>query len=227
MPGACSHSWPARTVHGVTRRVDPQATGVRAFPHTAPGCHRRPGATLSEVVERSDEQLMRATRAGEAEAFGELFARHRALVLAYLTRRCAREEAADLLAETFAAALLAVHDARAPRGPTAAPWLLTIARHKLFDLHRRGRVEDEARRRLSLERIVPGDEDLRRIDALGADVDAALEGLPSDQRAALRARVLEEREYEEIARDLDASETAIRQRVSRALRRLRADFGGM
>ncbi len=70
---------------------------------------------------RTDEQLMAATRRGDAEAFGELFARRRALVLAYLVRRCEREDAADLLAETFAAALIAVHDGRAPKGETAAP----------------------------------------------------------------------------------------------------------
>jgi RNA polymerase sigma-70 factor (ECF subfamily) len=170
---------------------------------------------------RTDEQLMAATRRGEAEAFGELFARHRALVLAYLVRRCTREDAADLLAETFAAALIAVHDGRAPRGTTAAPWLLTIARHKLFDAHRRGRVEDGARRRLALERVAP---DYAEIEAVGMDVDGALSTLPPVDRAALRARVLDEQPYEEIARDMDTSEAAVRQRVSRALRRLRTDL---
>ena len=37
---------------------------------------------------RSDEDLMRATLRRDAEAFGVLFDRHHALVLAYLTRRC-------------------------------------------------------------------------------------------------------------------------------------------
>src|SRR3954469_15987382 len=97
---------------------------------------------------RSDEQLMAATRRGDAEAFGALFARHRALVLAYLVRRCRREDAADLLAETFAAALVAVHDGRAPEGATAAPWLLTIARNKLLDARRRGRVRTATGERL-------------------------------------------------------------------------------
>jgi RNA polymerase sigma factor (sigma-70 family) len=173
---------------------------------------------------RSDDELLRATRRGDAEAFGALFERHRALVLAFLTRRCARELAADLLAETFARALVAVHDGRAPRGPTAAPWLLTIARHALFDQHRRGHTEDSVRRRLALERVEPSAADLDRIEALGADLDGALAGLPDDQRAALRARVLDERPYDEIARELGASETAVRQRVSRALRRLRTDL---
>jgi len=169
----------------------------------------------------TDEQLMAATRRGEAEAFGELFARHRALVLAYLVRRAPREDAADLLAETFAAALIAVHDGRSPRGTTAAPWLLTIARHKLFDAHRRGRVEDSARRRLALERVEP---DFEELEAVGMDVEAALSTLPAADRAALRARVLDEQPYEDIARELETTEPAVRQRVSRALRRLRIDL---
>ena len=170
---------------------------------------------------RSDEQLLAATRRGEAEAFGEFFARHRALVLAYLVRRCSREDAADLLAETFAAALIAVHAGRAARGETVAPWLLTIARNKLVDAHRRGRVEDSARRRLSLERVEP---DYEELEAVGMDLDAALCSLPTADRAALRARVLDEQPYEDIARDLNLSESAVRQRVSRALRRLRTDL---
>src|SRR5690349_11859119 len=170
---------------------------------------------------RSDEQLMTATRRGEAEAFGEFFARHRALVLAFLVRRCGREEAGDLLAETFAAALIAVHEGRAPRGPTAAPWLLTIARHKVYDAHRRGAVEDTARRRLALERLEP---DLDEIEAVALDLDAALAVLPADQREAVRARILEERPYDEIAREQQTTETAVRQRVARALRRLRTDL---
>lgn len=57
--------------------------------------------------------------------------------------------AADLTAETFAAALLAVHDRsrRLPDVPLA--WLFTIAHRKLIDSHRRGQVEDAARRRLA------------------------------------------------------------------------------
>jgi RNA polymerase sigma-70 factor (ECF subfamily) len=183
----------------------------------------RDGCVIEGV--RTDGELLRATRDGEPEAFGELFARHRALVLAYLTRRSTAAEAADLLAETFAAALLATHDGRAPGGETAAPWLLTIARNKLLDQRRRGRVEDAARRRLALEPAPPlTDADLERISELGADVDVALAllgELPRELQAALRARVLEERPYDEIAREQRTSEAAVRQRVSRALRRLR------
>ncbi len=173
---------------------------------------------------RSDEQLMRATCGGEADAFGELFERHYALVLAYLVRRAEREAAADLLAETFTRALVAVHDGRAPRGSTAAPWLLTIARNALIDHHRRDRAQASVRDRLALERLEPTGADLARLESLGDDLETALANLPADQRDALRARVLDERTYPEIARAQRTSESVIRQRVSRALRRLRLDL---
>jgi RNA polymerase sigma-70 factor (ECF subfamily) len=117
-----------------------------------------------------------------------------------------------------------VHDGRAPKGATAAPWLLTIARNKLLDAHRRGRVRTATVDRLALERPPTTGEDLDALEAIGRDIDRALERLPEDQRAALKARVLEEREYEEIAREQESTETAVRQRVSRALRKLRAEL---
>jgi DNA-directed RNA polymerase specialized sigma24 family protein len=56
----------------------------------------------------------------------------------------------------------------------------------------------------------------------------ALERLPEPQREAIRARMLDELEYPEIARGLRCSEAVVRQRVSRGLRVLRteAERGG-
>lgn len=48
-----------------------------------------------------------------------------------------------------------------------------------------------------------------------------LDGLPSAQREAVPARVLDERKYEEIARELRTSTLVVRQRVSRGLSTLR------
>ncbi len=156
----------------------------------------RSGVAASWGGVRTDGELLHATLGGEAEAFGELFARHRALVLAYLTRRS-----------------------------TAAPWLLTRARYMGIDPRGRGGDAAAARRRLALVPAPPPtDADLERLSELGADVDVALAllgELPADLQAALRARVLDERPYDEIAREQRTSEAAVRQRVSRALRRLR------
>ena len=56
--------------------------------------------------------------------------------------------------------------------------------------------------------------------------DALLDELPADQRMALRARVLDDRAYGEIAVAEGVSEAAIRQRVSRGLASLRGRIGG-
>lgn len=76
-------------------------------------------------------------------------------------------------------------------------WLYTIARRQLGHYLRRRRVEDAARRRLGMERLELGAEDIERIEALidfeqlGPAVTAAFGELRSNQREALRLRVIE------------------------------------
>ncbi len=177
---------------------------------------------------RSDQQLLDATREGEIDAFGLLFERHAETVLAFLRRRIAGAEAADLTAETFAAALDATMAGRAGSVPNAAAWLIGIARFKLIDSYRSARVEDQARRRLAIEPLEIEDAELARIDELagpGLPAQAALAQLSVEEREAIIARILHERDYEEIARELDQTQTTIRKRVSRGLTRMRKQMG--
>jgi hypothetical protein len=59
----------------------------------------------------TDGELLERTRAGHREAFGVLYERRRELVLAFLLKRTHNPEVAmDLMAETFAAALVALSD---------------------------------------------------------------------------------------------------------------------
>jgi RNA polymerase sigma factor (sigma-70 family) len=136
--------------------------------------------------------------------------------------------AADLTAETFAAALVARDRYRAELGaPTT--WLYGIAAHKLNDWRRRGYAEDRARRRLGIERPRLSEEDVAELSRLADEVTVVelLEELPADQRSAVRARLLDDREYGDIAVAEGVSEAAIRQRVSRGLARLRQRIGGV
>ena len=173
---------------------------------------------------RDDDQLLGATAAGEAAAFAAFYRRHVAGVLAFLERRLHSPElAADLVGETFAAALLACRRYRPGEAPAFA-WLIGIARNKLRESARRGRVEVEARRRLGMPALGFDDEDLLRIQELAAVGETALrllEQLPATQREAVRAHVVDEIGYEELAVELGHSEQLIRKHVSRGLRRLR------
>ena len=135
------------------------------------------------------------------------------------------ELAVDLASEVFAEALASSRRYR-PKKDSAAAWLFTIAHHVLTDSLRRGRVDARARRRLGVaDAIAYSDGDLERIESLVSQPGWAtrlLEALPEEQRSALHARIVEERTYTDIARELKTSELVVRKRVSRGLSALRA-----
>ena len=175
--------------------------------------------------DRDDDALLLAA-ADDPEAFARFYRRHVGGVVAYFRRRTGdAESAADLTAETFAAALAGRRRYTPERGPAVA-WLYGIARRQLVTLQRRGQVERRARQKLGMARIELTDEMLERVEALAdaasANVEVALAGLPVDQRTAVRARVLDDYGYDEIAAAHGVSEPTARQRVSRGLASLRA-----
>ncbi len=177
--------------------------------------------------EVSDGELLAAS-GSRPEAFAAFYDRYETAVVGYFTRRTRDPEvAADLTGEVFAAALGAAHRYR-PEAPTAAGWLFTIARNTLASSVRRGRVEARARRRVGIrEAIAFTSDELERVEhAASADgwVIELLERLPAEQREAVRARILQERSYPDIAGELHTSELVIRKRVSRGLSNLRAEL---
>jgi RNA polymerase sigma factor (sigma-70 family) len=176
----------------------------------------------------SDQRLLEGIAARDGDAFRALYRRHLRLVASFLSREAGDPEvAADLAAEVFAAVLIAAprYD---PRHDTAEPWLLGIARNVLGTSRRRGRVDDQARRRLGFQPLALDDEDLERVHAIVDEGHDELSGLmaalPEQERQALHARIVDEREYAEIAERLNCSELVVRKRVSRGLARLRAQM---
>ena len=182
-------------------------------------------------AQSSDGELLAAVIGGDGQAFATFYRRHLSAVVAFLLRETGdREVTADLTAEVFAAVFLFARRFRPRDAGSARPWVLGIARNKLLESRRRGRVEDRARRRLAFEPEVLDDDDLARVDELAAAPGNAVlelvEQLPDRQRDAVRARVIEDREYGEIARKLNCSELVARQSVSRGLSRLRHRMTG-
>ena len=133
----------------------------------------------------TDDALLAATPR-ERAAFGVFYERHERAVLGFfgaVTRR--PEVAADLTAETFAAALDSVASFDPARG-TARMWLFGIARHVLARSARRGRVESAARERIGLDPLVLRAHHIELIETLiAAEGDAIVEALAG--RAARRS----------------------------------------
>ena len=176
--------------------------------------------------EIDDNALLAAAARGERASFELFYRRWLGPVMGFHLRRVlVRETAFDLTAETFAAVVVACGDFD-PKLGSAPAWLFAIADHKLRDSLRRGRVEASARAILGHQPVVLEDEDLIRVEELAslnneAHLGELLSQLPQTQRAAVIARVLDERSYEAIAAELRCSEAVVRQRVHRGLRRLR------
>jgi RNA polymerase sigma factor (sigma-70 family) len=183
------------------------------------------GQIMNPVYDTSDAELVLATAKRDERAFALLYRRYLPLVLRWcVVQTGERELAADLAAETFAAALIASRRYRPESGAVDA-WLLGIARNKLRESRRRGRIEHSARRRLAIEPVAITDADLERVDELASRDEEILQlvhSLPAAQREALLGRFVGERSYRELAGELRCSEMVVRQRVSRGLRALRS-----
>ncbi len=181
-------------------------------------------------VHDGDEQALLSAARADAQAFAAFYRHFERGVLGFFVRATGRSDlAADLTAETFARALESLDGFDPARG-RADSWLFGIARNVLGSSYRRGRVEAVARQRLGLPRLVLDDHAADTIATL-ADEDhghatLALAALPEEQRRAIHARVLQERDYAEIAGELRCSEAVVRQRVSRGLRVLRSRLAG-
>jgi RNA polymerase sigma factor (sigma-70 family) len=172
----------------------------------------------------TDEELLSARDAASFELF---YTRHVDPLVGFFMRRTRDPElAADLTAETFAAALASRRRFR-PEAGSAAGWLYGIGSKKLADAQRRGYAEMRARKRMGMERIELDDDDYARIEAASAEAPALalVERLAPEQREAVTAHVLDERGYGEIAEELHTSEAVVRKRVSRGLATMRQRMG--
>src|ERR671915_1956148 len=139
----------------------------------------------------SDDELLASLEPG---SFAVFYRRHVEDLVAFFMRRTRDAElAADLTAETFAAALVARARFDPGRG-SASGWLFGIALNKLARVERREAAERRARRRLGMEWIELTDADIERIDALGSGERARLllERFSPEQRDAIRAHVIDE-----------------------------------
>lgn len=183
---------------------------------------------MKPVSCRSDEALLKLAGC-DGEAFGVFYDRHHLMLLGALRRRVGSTEVAlDLTAEIFTVALERCERFEG-RGPgSAKAWLFAIARYKLVDLYRDGAAANRPRERLGMGRLVVDDQELdaleARLAAQQAGIQDALTALPADEQDAIHARVVDEDAYATIAERFSVSESVVRQRVSRGLRRLRTNL---
>jgi RNA polymerase sigma factor (sigma-70 family) len=142
-------------------------------------------------------------------AFSHVYEAKAQEVLVFLLRRTFDAEVArDLTAETFAQAFEHRGRFRGRTDAEAEAWLYGIARHQLSRYARKGVVQRRAVERLGIEVPQVSDDDHQRIVELAGLADLrktvadAFSTLPTDQREALRLRVVDEHAYRDVAATL-------------------------
>lgn len=184
-----------------------------------------PGRRRQAKDAMSDAELLALTAArDDSEAFGVFYRRHQEVLTAFLIRQTRDPDVTqDLVAESFAIAYSKAARFDPSRGD-GRRWLFGIARIAMLANNRVGGVEDAARRKVGIATRGYSDEAWElaeaRVDSSMSGLVAGLDGLSDEERGAVVARVLQDRGYAEIARMQDTSEDAVRQRVSRGLRKL-------
>lgn len=151
-----------------------------------------------------------------ADAADEAFRRHYRSVHRFVRSRAGADDADDLTQEVFAAALVALGEARV-ESPPPLRWLYTVARRRLADQARRQGVQ------LPVAAGEPAP-DSRQAYAprLGEALARAVAALPKEQRQVAVLKLFEGYTLAEIAARLQISEAACKMRLARGLARLRA-----
>jgi RNA polymerase sigma-70 factor (ECF subfamily) len=171
----------------VTTPQDPGETSASESPREPEADDHRAGRAVPGSG-RSDAELLRMHVAGDTEAFGVLFTRHRDRLWALAVRTLADpEEAADALQEAM---ISAFRRAGSFRGDSAVTtWLHRIVVNSCLDRMRRRAArpvttgsDERTLDRLALSRAGP---DPASDSDIALDVRAALRQLPPEQQAAL------------------------------------------
>ncbi len=139
-----------------------------------------------------------------------------------------REVTLDLISETFTVTLESVERYDPAKG-NPRQWLYGIANNQLKRFWRSKRVSANARRRLGIQTPPTANTGWEEIEAAEDRIDAArmaeaLDRLPARTREAVRLRVMEQLDYNEIGQQLGCKPKSARDLVYRGLRRLRTEF---
>ncbi|MGB7685958.1 MAG: sigma-70 family RNA polymerase sigma factor [Solirubrobacterales bacterium] len=170
----------------------------------------------------TDAELLRASR-GDPDAFHQLYSRYSEPLFHYFARRTGSEDTAlELSAETFSRVWVTRDRFEDQRDGSVAPWLYGIARNVLLMSVRRGEVERRTATRLGVLERLGIDAPVATPEPGWAEgADELLDTLPLSQRDALRLRIIDELDYDEVAEALGTSRSAARVRVHRGLAALR------
>jgi RNA polymerase sigma-70 factor, ECF subfamily len=166
--------------------------------------------------------LVRATQAGDQEAFGQLYDRYHEMVFRYVLFRVGdRQLAEDLTAETFLRALRRIASV-SYQGRDIGAWFVTIARNLVLDHVKSGRyrLEVSTADMRDADPGTDGPEDAVLQQLTNEELLAGIRRLGGEQQECISLRFLQGLSVAETAAVMGKTDGAIKALQHRAVRRL-------
>jgi len=189
--------------------------------------------------EETETELVRASRAGDRQAFGKLVELHQDAVMAAARHLASNaEDAADVAQETFLRAFRSLAGYAAQS--SFRTWLLTIATNAARSLASRRRAKKRSAREVRLlpdgegEPLDPAEppgrsspEELAMRKETKEALEEAIAGLDEESRAAVVLRDLSGESYQAISAALGLPLGTVKSRIHRARLELRERMRGL
>lgn len=173
-------------------------------------------------------QLLSQVRAGNSDAWGDLYRRHAAAIFRFCRRVLpTREDAEDATTEIFMKVKqkLATYDSSRP----FTAWLYKVASNHCWDTLRRRRIRQDLEtgdlETLPLEHPDPSQLERLQLEHTGKEVRTGLAKLPDRARMALVLRYYADMSYDEIADTLGVRRAFVGVLLLRARHQLREALG--
>ncbi len=169
---------------------------------------------ITPELDSTEAELVRASKAGDRLAFGQLYERYARMVHGILLAHVSYTDAEDLLQDVF---LRALEQLESLRDPAAfGGWLSAIARRAAADLHRK------KWRLLPIRDVVQ----TVRAHSEGFAIMSALRHLPETYRETLILRLVEGMTGPEIAIRTGLTPDSVRVNLCRGMKLLRSALEG-
>lgn len=177
----------------------------------------------------TDEELVRAARGGDSDAFEEIVSRYKDRIYNLAYRMFgSREEAEDIAQETFLHTFRALESFRVEE--RFSPWIYRIATNLCLDrLRKMKHTVASLDAPVGPESDIPqqvadwshAPEKLYELSEMRADTQEAIDGLPPKYKVVVVLRHLQDLSYDEIARVLGIPQGTVKTRLFRAREILR------